>query len=69
MSEQERLNFIEERDGHEAMLKFAEQGLALYVEQSIKHGKFKENIEEYVKVLKENGLEVQIVLVKLNSKK
>lgn len=56
--ERDRLAFVEKRDGKEAMIKFAEQTLATYVMESAMRGPYKESIEEYIKVLEENGKSV-----------
>lgn len=61
--ELERLKFVEDRDGKEAMLKFAEQGLAIYITDSIKHSKYKASIDTYTKVLEDNGYKVLILCV------
>lgn len=58
MSERDRLSFIERRDGYDAMLKFAEQTLAVYILQSIKKGPYREAIEELVEELEEAGKKV-----------
>ena len=66
MSEKERLDFVESRDGHDAMLKFAEQTLFVYVIDSIKRSIHKESIEECIEVLEKHGLKVDIVKVLKN---
>ena len=47
MTEEERIKFIEQRDGKEAAIKFAEQGLALYTEAAIRESKYKDSILFY----------------------
>lgn len=68
MSERDRLEFVERRDGREGMLRFAEQTLAVYVEESIKHSRFKESIEVCIEVLKEASKDVQIVAIGIQAK-
>jgi hypothetical protein len=58
MSERDRLDFVEKRDGYDAMLKFAEQTLAVYVVQSVKKGPYREAVEELVDMLEEAGKKV-----------
>jgi uncharacterized protein (DUF302 family) len=67
MSERDRLDFVEKRDGRDGMLKFAEQTLAVYVVQSIKKGPYKDAIAELTEVLEEVGLTVFIADVRDNS--
>jgi len=62
--EAQRLKFIEERDGHDDMLKFAEQALASYVDRSAIIGPYSTNITHLHDVLKDNGKVVKIVDVK-----
>ena len=61
--ERERLAFVENRDGKEAMLAWAEQTLAIYVDDSIKQGRYEDSIKVYVKTLKDNGRNVSLVSI------
>lgn len=59
MTEQDRITFVEQRDGKEAALKFAEQGLALYTEAAIRLSQYKDSIifyKEYLKKGKEKNI-------------
>lgn len=61
--ERQRLEFVEERDGSDAMLRFAEQTLAVYIDDSIRQGPHRESIAALIEVLEERGLRVAIVEV------
>lgn len=63
MSEDARLAFIEDRDGEEAMLKFAEQMVYCYVIDLVNCGKYKDNIDEGVRVLESRGKRVRFVVI------
>lgn len=63
MSEKERLDFIIERDGLEAAIKFAEQGLYLYIIEALKRSSLGESTKEWIKFLEANGKKVRIVVV------
>lgn len=64
MEEKDRLKFVEERDGHQAMLKFAEQGLYAYLKASINNSKYKESIEAYINVLEKNDFKIDILNIR-----
>ncbi len=64
MSEKERLDLVIERDGLEAAIKFAEQGLYLYIIEALKRsGALGESTKEWVKFLEAQGKKVRLVVV------
>ena len=63
MRERERLDFVEKRDGKEAMLKFAEQTLNIYVCDAVEKSIYKDSVEELTKILKENGRIIRILVI------
>jgi hypothetical protein len=63
MSEKQRLDFVRERDGAAAMLKFAEQGLYAYVRASLERGPYAEAIAEYRSLLEQSGRRIRFVVV------
>lgn len=62
-AENERLAFIEERDGEEAMLRWAEQTLAIYVRESCARGPYDAAIRDLWATLVNHGRQVQLVSV------
>ena len=62
MTERERLEFVQQRDGDSAANRFAEQTLAVYVTDSVKHGPHKDSIAACTKWLEEDG-EYEVILV------
>lgn len=63
MTEWERLAFVEARDGTDGMLEFAEQTLAVYIQDSIKRGPYEESIKTCITALTQNRRKVRIVVV------
>jgi len=63
MKELDRIDFIIERDGLEAALKFSEQGVAIYVEASVRSGMYKSSIKVFTDFLAEHGRHVEMVKV------
>lgn len=68
MNEKDRLDFVEERDGLEAAIKFAQQNVCLYIKASIDQGHYKDSVDEYKKFLDKHGFEVQITIFEKNNK-
>ena len=64
ISEEERLAFVAKRDGFDASLKFACQGIGIYINASVDQSKYKGSLETYKKFLRENGYEVKLVISK-----
>lgn len=59
----DRLDFVESRDGIKGMIRFAEQTLAVYVNDSIKRGPHGDSIRELTEELEAHGKRVQLVVV------
>ena len=65
MTEEDRLKFVEERDGLEAAIKFAHQGIGIYVKAAIESSKYKDSIKEYTRFLNEHGYDkLDIIMTK-----
>lgn len=62
-SEDSRIRFIYEHDGVDAMLKWVEQTLNIYVNESCNLGIYKDSIDVLVETLNGYGLEVSLVRV------
>jgi len=64
VTEQDRLDFLVERDGVEGAIQFAIQGLAVYTEASIRCGPYKSSIETYKGFLAGHDIDVKFVVAK-----
>jgi hypothetical protein len=54
MSEKERINFIEQRDGKDKAVKFAEQVAASYVRAAVRGSSYEESIKYLIEYIKDN---------------
>ena len=68
MTEKDRLDFVEKRDGIEAAITFAKQGAYLYINGAIDQSKYKSSIDEYKKFLAGHGFKVQVTILKEEDK-
>ena len=55
MNEEDRVQFIIDRDGLTAAIVWANQTLELYIEQAIKSSPYKDSIKYFRQFLKERG--------------
>jgi len=65
MKEEDRIAFIEARDGEAAAIKFAEQVAAAYIVSALKNSPYGESVDYFIKYIKEKtGVELTYIGVK-----
>ena len=67
--EKDRLKFVEERDGLDAAILFAKQGMCVYIKAAMDSSRYKESLEEYSRFLRKHGYKPEIVINKDNNTK